>query len=142
MTSIVKRSLYAALGILGLALSYLFQYTDFLQMISGNQFTPESHFIVNRIVRMLINDISMIGVIYAIFLSKDVLKLALLIQMIDLLVLLPLYLMVKLPSEGVSELSSPFLSQLHRLIVNPTLMILLIPAVIYQRSKDTYEKKN
>jgi hypothetical protein len=59
--------------------------------------------------------------------------LAVFIQLIDLVVLLPIYLLIKLAMEGDEEISSPLLSQFHRLIVNPTLMILLLPAIYFQR---------
>nr|WP_262899620.1 exosortase F system-associated protein [Chryseosolibacter histidini] len=91
------------------------------------------HFSINRLARIFLNDIFMLLVLYALFADTRILKLALWVQVIDLLVLLPLYLVVKLSLEGDSEISSPFLSQFHRLIVNPTLMILIIPAVYYQR---------
>ncbi|HEY0656731.1 MAG TPA: exosortase F system-associated protein [Chryseosolibacter sp.] len=128
------RGLIGLGGILLLVMSYLFQYTDVLKAITDAQFREEAHFIANRIFRILFNDIGMIMVIYAIFVDRQVLRLALAVQLIDLFILLPVYLLLKLPSEGTSELSSPFLSQLHRIIVNPILMILLIPALYYQRN--------
>ena len=124
----------ALFGLLLLATSYLYQYSDILFVFTHTQFAPEAHFTVNRVLRILLNDVGMILIIYAIFVDRDVLRLALYVQALDLLVLLPLYLILKLPAEGVSEMSSPFLSQFHRLIVNPILMILLIPAVHYQRT--------
>jgi exosortase F-associated protein len=129
------RYLLAALACFGLAVIYVMQYTDFLYLFTGSSFNLNYHFIVNRVVRVLINDLCMLVLIYSLFHEKGILKLALAVQAVDLLVLLPLYFILKLPTEGVSEISSPFLSQLHRLIVNPTLMILLIPALYYQRIK-------
>jgi exosortase F-associated protein len=130
----IRRLIIGLIGLFLLAISYLYQYTDVLLLTSGTNFQPWLHFTVNRIMRILLNDAGMILIINAIFADRDVLRLALLIQAIDLFILLPLYLVLKLPTEGVSELSSPFLSQFHRLIVNPILMILLIPALHYQRS--------
>jgi exosortase F-associated protein len=127
-----KRIGLGTFAVSGLALIYLFQYTDFLFLVFGGSFRPEYHFVVNRTVRIFINDSCMLMLIYALFMDRKVLKLAFYIQVVDLLVLFPLYLLLKLPHEGVSELSSPFLSQFHRLIVNPTLMILLIGGVYYQ----------
>jgi exosortase F-associated protein len=115
-----------------LAVSYIGQYTNILVILDVTS-SAEIQFIANRITRILLNDVGMICVIYAIFLDKQVIKLAVIVQILDLFILLPLYLAIKLPTEGVSELSSPFLSQFHRIIVNPILMILLIPAIFYQR---------
>lgn len=122
-----------AMGVAGLALVYLFQRTDVLALISQTPLSPEMHFSINRLTRIFLNDIFMLLVLYALFTDTRILKLALWVQAIDLLALLPLYLVIKLSLEGDSEISSPFLSQFHRLIVNPTLMILIIPAVYYQR---------
>jgi exosortase F-associated protein len=123
----------SAIGLAGLAVIYLFQYTDFLFLITGRTFSEEYHFIFNRTIRILVNDSCMLLLIYAIFSDQKALKLAFYVQLIDLFVLFPIYLVLKLSTEGASELSSPFLSQFHRLIVNPTLMILLVPAIFYQR---------
>ncbi|MCE2996813.1 MAG: hypothetical protein LW863_14525, partial [Flammeovirgaceae bacterium] len=77
----------------------------------------------------------MLLIIHLWFRSASITKLALWIQLVDMLILLPIYLVLKLRIEGDSEISSPLLSQLHRLIVNPTLMILLFPAIYFQRLK-------
>jgi exosortase F-associated protein len=81
----------------------------------------------------VINDILMLVVIHLWFRDHKITRIAFLIQVVDTLILLPIYLMVKLAIEGDTEISSPLLSQLHRLIINPTLMILIFPAVYFQR---------
>jgi exosortase F-associated protein len=128
-----QRIAYSSIALAGLAGIYVFQYTDFLLLVSGHHFSPEFHFISNRMVRIFVNDSCMLALIYAIFHDVKVVRLAFYVQVIDLLVLFPLYLIMKLPAEGVSEISSPFLAQIHRLIINPTLMILLIAGVYYQK---------
>ena len=75
----------------------------------------------------------MLLILWAWFKDPFVTRLAIWIQLIDVFILLPVYLYFKLSMEGISEISMPVLSQLHRLIVNPTLMILLIPAVYFQK---------
>jgi len=52
--------------------------------------------------------------------------------MFEFFILLPIYFIMKLSLEGDSEISSPLLSQLHRMIVNPLLMIILILGLVYQ----------
>lgn len=128
----LQRIGYGILAGIGLALIYLFQFTDFLYLFTGLRFPDTYHFIVNRLFRIVLNDTCMLVLIYALFRDRQVVKLAFYVQLVDIFILLPLYLALKLPAEGVSELSSPFLSQFHRLIVNPTLMILLIGGVYYQ----------
>jgi len=44
----------------------------------------------------------------------------------ELFILLPVYFALKISLEGDAEISSPLLSQLHRMIVNPLLMLVLI----------------
>lgn len=131
--SIKGRIVWGGVAVLGLALIYIFQFTDFLFLLTGVHFQPEYHFIANRTVRILVNDLCMLLLIFSVFQDRKALRLAFYVQVIDILVLFPLYLLLKLPSEGISELSSPFLSQFHRLIVNPTLMILLIGGLYYQK---------
>jgi exosortase F-associated protein len=79
--------------------------------------------------------------IHSLFRDPSVTRLAWYVQLTDTLILLPVYLFVKLYYEGDAEISMPLLSQLHRLIVNPTLMVLLIPAVYYQRSRAVQRKQ-
>jgi exosortase F-associated protein len=88
---------------------------------------------LRKIFRVVLNDFFMLVFIAAWFRDTQVVRLAFFIQIIDGLVLLPVYLYMKLLIEGNSEISSPLLSQLHRLIINPTLMILLVPAVYFQK---------
>ena len=121
------------IALAGLAVVFLFQQTDVVYWVTQNRNQPNLHFAINRAVRLLFNDIFMLLFIAAWFQDRSITKLALVIQLIDFFLLLPIYLFAKLTWEGDSEISSPLFSQFHRLIVNPTLMILLIPAVYFQR---------
>lgn len=120
-------------GITGLAAVYLFQQASFFSELVDTTKNPFLAFSVNRALRLFLNDVFMLSFLIGWFQSRSVLHLAFAIQLVDFLVLLPIYLLVKLNLEGDIEISSPLLSQFHRLIVNPTLMILLIPAVYFQR---------
>ncbi|MFN7258262.1 MAG: hypothetical protein ACK5TU_00055 [Cyclobacteriaceae bacterium] len=121
------------LGVVGLAVVYLFQHAGFLAGWIDKANHPYLSFSFNRTLRLLLNDFFMLLLLAGWFQSRSVIQLAFTIQLIDFFVLLPVYLLVKLNLEGDIEISSPLLSQFHRLIVNPTLMILLIPAVYFQR---------
>jgi exosortase F-associated protein len=113
----------------GVVLTFLFQDFSFLDalILSG-----QSRFIARKILRVFLNDLFMLIFIANWFKDRQVTRFAFYVQLIDGLFLLPLYLSIKIAWEGTSEISSPLLSQLHRLIINPTLMILLIPAVYFQ----------
>lgn len=130
-----ERIALMAVAVVGLALVFLFQGVDMLSLCSSCSFHPYTHFAVRKILRVLFNDTFMLLFIHALFRDPSVTRLAWYVQLVDTLILLPIYLFVKLYYEGDAEISMPLLSQLHRLIVNPTLMVLLIPAVYYQRSR-------
>lgn len=122
-----------AVAIAGLAFVFLFQRVDVLDVCGDCTFHPYTRFAVKKVLRVLLNDSFMLLFIHALFRDPSVTRLAWFVQLVDTLVLLPIYLVIKLSYEGDAEISIPLLSQLHRLIVNPTLMVLLIPAVYYQR---------
>ena len=131
--NVTIRVILGVIALAGLAVVFMVQRLDLFALLSGRQFSAELHFAINRTLRIFFNDAFMLLFIYALFADRKVIRLAVGIQILDLFVLFPIYLGLKLSLEGASELSSPFLSQFHRLIVNPTLMILLIPAVYYQK---------
>lgn len=120
-------------GVMGIVMVFLFQDFSFLEFLT---LTETKCFVVRKFLRVVLNDLFMLLIISAWFRDKRITRLAIFIQLIDGLMLLPLYLVIKLNMEGPTEISSPLLSQFHRIIVNPTLMILLIPAVYFQGSKE------
>jgi exosortase F-associated protein len=131
-----------ALAVAGIGAMFLFQGFDWLSVLFGIEAHPYVHFVVKRFMRLFINDTFMLLLIYAWFDDKSITQLAWKLQLVDTFILLPLYLVLKLTLEGDSEISSPLLSQFHRLIVNPTLMILLIPGVYFQRMHSKTQKDN
>lgn len=121
--------LVSGLGVLGLV--YIFQDASPAALIGIKD--PNTVFAVNRSARLILNDFACLLIILAIFRRADYLRLALYVFLMELFLMLPAYLAVKLTLEGDSEISSPLLSHIHRLIVNPMLMILLIAGFFYQR---------
>lgn len=124
----------ASLGVL-LAV-YMFQRTNwaaFPENVFGSSFHPYLVFVINKTVRLVLNDMACLMLIYALFRERKYVKLAFLLFLTEIFIILPLYLVVKLTLEGDSEISSPLLSQVHRLIVNPTLMLLLMLGFYYQK---------
>lgn len=128
----IRKPYLALLALTGLAMIYLNQRMDFLGLLTGNDFDPSVHFVTNRTVRYVLNDLFAILLIWAIFENKRFIHLAFLVQMFGLLLLLPTYFTLKLTMEGPSEISSPLLSFLHRLIIHPFLILMLIPAFYLQ----------
>ena len=140
MESKKRQKLYSffliAVSLLLLAMVYVFQRWDYLNSIGrifGTDFGPTTTFVINRTLRLIINDALCFLLIYALFREKKYLRIAFLVFCFELFFMLPLYLTVKLSMEGPSEISSPLLSPIHRLIVNPMLMLILMVAFYYQR---------
>jgi hypothetical protein len=123
-------------GLLALAVVYVFQRTNYgLLLFEIGGIAPNENliFIINKSLRLLANDLICFFMIYSIFKEKNYRQVAFVVFMIELFVILPIYLLLKLSLEGTSEISSPLLSFIHRLIVNPTLMVLTGMALAYQK---------
>ncbi len=129
-----KRILFSILSITTLIALYVFQRFNYAELISTS-FLPNTQFIINRTIRFFFNDLSVILLIYAIYQNKALLKIAFGIQLLEMLVILPIYFYLKLSTEGPTELSSPLLSFVHRIVVNPIIMLLLIPAFWFQSQR-------
>lgn len=112
----------------GLVFFFLFQRFNMAAFvgISGKSFV----FIFNKSIRFIINDALMIGVIYSLFLQKRFIYFALMVQLFGILFILIPYFILKLYFHTGN---GPLVSFLHRLVLNPTLMILLIPAFWVQQ---------
>lgn len=117
-------------AMIALFLVYLFQGFNYVQ---GINLSANSTFVANRTIRLILNDSLCMVLIAALFQKRSYLRLAGIIFLIELFLILPAYLMIKLSIEGPSEISSPLLSPIHRMIVNPLLMIILIAGFYYQR---------
>lgn len=130
-----------------LVVLYIFQRVNFLAaLVSVVDYDP-SHihpfvfFVFNKTFRLVCNDVACIGLIYVFFRQQEYLRVAFYFFLLELLVILPIYFVIKLSIEGDSEISSPLLSQIHRIVVNPILMILLMIAFWYQRIQESHHKK-
>jgi exosortase F-associated protein len=86
-------------------------------------------FLWNKAIRYFLNDFLMIGLIYAIFNKRSYVIFAFYVQLMGVVLFLIPYFILKL---NFPEYNGPMISYLHRLIVNPLLMLILIPAFIYQ----------
>ncbi len=127
------RVLFALVGITSILIIYVFQRIDYLEFLHFGRFDTTTNFIFNKVVRLILNDLSCILLIHAIFTEPKYNKVAFMLFSIELVLILPIYLFAKLSLEGPTEMSSPILSQIHRLIVNPMLMAVLIASFYYQK---------
>jgi exosortase F-associated protein len=145
----LKRILALVIGCIGLLTVYLLQhYLDFYSMLiefkvpqkldyGMQQYTgPKLPFIFNKTMRYFVNDIFAICIIYALFQERKYTRFAFYVMIFGVLVLHPtyLYLIFEQP-KGFSSA----ISHLHRIIMNPVLMMILIPAFYFQKKQsDTY----
>lgn len=114
---------------MGLLLVFLFQRVDMAGAM-GVHSKAIVHFIVNRTIRFLLNDALAIGLIYALFASRKYVMFAIYVQIFGVVAFLIPYFILKIYYPAYN---GPYLNFLHRLILNPTLMLLLIPAFYYQK---------
>lgn len=135
----MQNKLFVAIGILGLFLVYVFQRVLFYDPFQDLIYHPDyvstitinnSKYVFGKIIRYILNDGFALMVIWGLFNNKNYLRFAVIIFMIGLLILLPVYLVLVLK---YYETMHSFLNHFHRLVLNPVLMMLLIPAFYYQK---------
>jgi exosortase F-associated protein len=117
---------------MGLVLFFLVQQIDIASVLGITNKTTA--FIVTKTIRFVVNDLLMIGVIYALFAQKRLVYFALVVQAFGIVFLLIPYFVLKLYFQTGN---GPLVSFLHRLVLNPTLMLLLIPAFWLQERQAT-----
>jgi exosortase F-associated protein len=128
---IANNSIRYIIGIgsaVGLTVIFLFQGIDAASLfnISGGT----SKFIFNRTIRFLLNDAFAISLIYALFGKQKYVIFSIWVQLFGVVMFLVPYFILKIQ---FPKYNGPLISYLHRLILNPTILLLLIPAFYYQR---------
>src|SRR5688572_22918556 len=116
--------------VLGLIVVFLFQRIDIAGFL-GVAELPIYKFLINRSIRFLVNDALAIGLIYALFKERKYVLFSVYVQVAGMVFFLFPYFILKV---YYPSYNGPLISFLHRLILNPTLLMLLIPAFYYQRS--------
>ncbi|MBL7863228.1 MAG: exosortase F system-associated protein [Cyclobacteriaceae bacterium] len=115
----------------GLVLVFVFQHFSFAEAASI-QATPLTLFFINRTARFLLNDALAIVLIWSLFNNRRYVIFAIWVQVFGLVFFLLPYFMLKAWHPGYD---GPLVSFMHRLVLNPTLLLLLIPAFYYQSRK-------
>jgi exosortase F-associated protein len=111
--------------ITGLVSVFLFQQFDVAALIGVVEKVPR--FFINRTIRFLLNDALALGLIYALFRERKYVVFALYVQVAGVFLFLLPYFILKI---YFPRYNGPLISFLHRLILNPTLLMLLIPAFL------------
>jgi exosortase F-associated protein len=123
-----RRWIVGVLCVLGLFATYLFQRTDVAGWMWIEQ--PDVKFVVNKTLRFLINDFLVIGLLYALFYERKYVIFSIWVQVAGLVfILIPFFLLKLVWHTG----NGPLVSFLHRLTINPILLLLLIPAFYFQK---------
>lgn len=125
------RILIGIICVSGLVTVFLFQQFDIAGLIGVHE--KVSRFFVNRTIRFLLNDALALGLIYALFRERKYVVFALYVQIAGTFLFLVPYFILKI---YLPRYNGPLISFLHRLILNPTLLMLLIPAFYYQRQQE------
>jgi len=120
-----------ACSVIGLLLVFLFQRVDVAEWMGWGDKTVH-RFLINRTIRFLLNDAFAIGLIYSLFVERKYVIFSLWVQLAGVIIFLIPYFVLKL---YFPSYNGPLISFLHRLILNPTLLLLLIPALYYQRQQ-------
>jgi exosortase F-associated protein len=90
-------------------------------------------FITNKVIRYLINDVATLALLWSLFKRADFIQFAFWVFFLGLFLLLPAYFVGYFyfaESLGIT------LRYLHRLVLNPTLMMLLIPLFYFQEKME------
>src|SRR3989337_479489 len=126
------RIVVGVISLAGLIAVFLFQRIDVAGFL-GVEESAINKFLINRTIRFLLNDAFAIGLIYSLFADRKNVMFSIYVQLMGvILFLIPYFVLtIYFPSYN-----GPLISFLHRLILNPTLLMLLIPAFYYQRRRE------
>lgn len=116
------------LSVAALVFVFLFQRLDIAIILGVEE--NVWRFMINRSIRFILNDVLAILLIYALFYERKYVLFAVWVQLFGMILILVPYFIIKFNYPGYN---GPLISFLHRLVLNPTLLLLLIPAFYYQK---------
>jgi exosortase F-associated protein len=136
----LPRYLTAILAIVVLLVSFQFRTLNFTGLLLGQGADDLRPWIIitNKVIRYLVNDLAALALLWVIFQRRDFLQLAVAVLLFGLIVLLPLYFVGFFYFQDRLGVT---LSYLHRLVMNPTLMMLLIPLFYYVKDEERRMKE-
>jgi exosortase F-associated protein len=124
------RILLIIISLTALVIVFIGQRFDY-SLLFSDSLNSKYQFIINRTIRFLINDNLVLLLIYALFYDKKYVKFGLTVEAVGFFFLLIPYFILRF----YSSIDHMYISFIHRLIINPTLMVLLIPAIYLQKFK-------
>jgi exosortase F-associated protein len=129
----LKRLVIGTICVAGLLLVFVFQNFNVATRLNIGS-SEITNFIYNKTIRFLLNDLFAMGLIYALFPLRKYVLFAFVVQLAGMLLFMMPYIIIKL---HYPRYNGPLLNFLHRLILNPTLLLLLIPAFFYQEGSSS-----
>jgi len=135
------RLITLVIGILGLAAMYLFKgelfydpWEDFVPQLLAPYPDIDNTwlYIGGKYLRFFINDFCMFLIVYTLFPLSSTMRLGIIVFLFGALLLLPVYLILAL---NPGDFTVHYIPHLHRITMNPVLMLLLIPAIYLQRRR-------
>lgn len=119
---VTARWIIGVASVSGLALVFLFQRINWSSWLPGSYSSIEI-FLINRSVRFVMNDIFAVLLVAALFGTRKHVIIAIYVQLIGFAVILVPYIILKI---NYPSYNGPLISFLHRLVLNPLLIYLLI----------------
>jgi exosortase F-associated protein len=118
-----------SISLIGLGCIFIGQRFDY-SILFFDSLDAENKFIINRSIRFLLNDNLVLLLIYALFYDRKYVKFGLAVEGVGFFFLLIPYFILRY----YTDIDHSYISFIHRLIINPTLMVLLIPAIYIQQN--------
>lgn len=122
----IHRPVLAGTAVAGLFAMYVFQDAGLLTHWLPE--SPSDRLVLSKVFRFLVNDLLMLGLIVSLFPGRGHVQVAVAVQVFGAVFLLTPYLVLKVVYHAGD---GPLVSFLHRLVVNPMLMFLLIPGFYF-----------
>jgi exosortase F-associated protein len=131
-TKIWLRFAFLFFGLIGFLTAYFFQRFDASGVLL-NVHEKQVNFVINRTLRFVLNDACGLLIISGLFYERKYVLVTLWVQVTGFVAFLIPYFLLRF---NWPEYSGPLYSALHRLVLNPTLTLLLIPAFYAHRKRE------
>jgi exosortase F-associated protein len=131
----MKRWIIAAVAVATLLVSFQVRSLNLVGTMMGDANSPELPWmlVLNKLLRYVVNDMAGLALIWVLFQRRDFLRFSFWVLLFGLIVLLPVYFVGYFYFTDTLGIT---LSYLHRLVMNPTLMMLLIPLFYFQQKTE------
>jgi len=123
---VAGRMMLGIVAMAGLVSVYVFQDAGWVRAL--RPVDPSAAFLAGKVARFLLNDAFALLLIWCLFPTRGHLYTAALVQLAGMVFFLFPYLYLKV---GAEASDGPLVSFLHRLVLNPTLLLLMIPAFYF-----------